>query len=165
MMKHILIFLFLAIFITGFAQKHNFYAIEASYQFYDEQSIYLGINHHKFDAFKLFQKPIIMSPSLYVETYTNDPSLNNVYAIGYRVDFGFNFLRIGYNARFLFQGKSTRSDLGPLLKLGYRYVWVEYSIHFKMGDNFFADQDRAKIPLSNENNIKLVVTIPIIYRK
>lgn len=106
-----------------------------------------------------------MSPSLYVETYINNPSINKIYAIGYRVDFGFNFIRIGYNARFLFQGKSTRSDLGPLIKLGYRYVWLEYSIHFGIGDNYFAQEDREKIPLNNENNIKMVFTIPIINRK
>lgn len=162
-MKMLILSIAIFSYLSCLSQKQQGIYLNGSYQVYSKNSIYAGISLHKKLIWPTGKYDYYMFQSLYFERYLS-PSLDKkINSIGYSWGFGLSYVYLGTSCRYVFQGKSYRLDFAPLIRIGYKYLWIEYSRHFLVGDNPFSDNQIRIVDLNKkEDNIKLILTIPIL---
>lgn len=165
-MKHFFIISFLLFYvIKGFSQDSFVLNIEGAFQPYNHKSIFLGVSIKKTNSWKVLNTETNRKSVVYYERYINRPEIEKINLIGFSTLFGTKYFNIGINIRHFFQNKIHRLDLGPIFQLGYKYVWVSYSIDIIAFDNPYSSNEKHTISLNKyDNNIKIIFVIPIIKR-
>ena len=161
-MKHFILIFFFITSLNALTQSKFSVNIDGSYQFYNNQTIYLAASIHKQLSWPDWNIDLFLINTLYVEKFIGDSEVNNIYAIGNNGLWGIKYVYVGFIFRFVFEEKSQRFDLGPAFRVGYKFIWIEYSINYLLINNPFDDSQQMNVDLDkSENNIKLIVTIPI----
>lgn len=159
-----IIFLFLGT--TGFSQNKFSLDLESAFQPYHYKSIYFGASINRQNSWKIKDSDTYRKSIIYYERFINEPDLNKMNILGYTFLFGTKYFNAGINVRHLFIDKIHRLDLEPMFRIGYKYAWVSYSIDLLAFDNPYSKNQENIINLNKyENNVKLIVSIPIFNKK
>jgi len=165
-MRLIVIPIFLILCLKGFSQngRQASLSIVGAYQFYDKQSLSLGVEYKAKTIWPKVNFESFYESELLGEWFLTDPSVDNIFAIDSKLYWATKYVGIGYDLRLIFQGDLQRLDFGPALKIGYKFVWLEYSVNFLMSNNFINyDADKPTIDFENmEQSLNLTLSIPII---
>jgi len=90
----------------------------------------------------------------------------NIFGIRSTIYWSIEHVGLGVSSRILFQNQLNRLDVGPAVKIGYKFIWLEYSWDFLSDNNVFKDEDLPVIGFKNqEHNVNLTLSIPIVKRK
>lgn len=160
MKKQLILILLLTIFFNCQAQFKKHLYFDASFQAYKNNSLNFGVSYRKELKFPKAKFKHFVWNSLYLEKYIAPTQTKNIYAYGASYCWGVKNVYLGSHFRHVIQQNNHRLDISPLIRFGYKFIWLELSRNFLAEDNFFSNNTEP-IKLSKaENNVKLIVTFP-----
>lgn len=147
-------------------QSKRIISAVSSYQFFNRESIGLGLESSLYQRWDSLNFKHQLQVSLQGQMFLDQPGNEERY-YGLITDFHFctKFVALGGQFRTIFQDNRQRYEIGPSLKLGYKYLWIAY---FWSGWNFANNpfkHHRNELPIefkNGEHNVRLVLSIPII---
>ena len=159
-------FLFLLCFIqiSSFAQENAKFGLVGSYQQFNQPAVSFGILFQSEAQWPKLNFKSNYESKLRGHYYFNNTSNDKI--IGFRCSFyrSTKYIGIGFDGMHLFQGKSHRLDIGPAIKVGYKYFWLEYSVTFSLGDNIYTNNPNLNpVNINRVNhNLGICITVPLI---
>ena len=148
----------------GYSQRDRKISLLGSYQMFDQQAFSFGIGYQANAFWPKVNFDNYIETKLRGNLFFNSSENDNIYGLRFSAYQSNNFVGIGLDSRMLFQAKRHRADIGPAIKVGYKIIWLEYSLNYLVGNNFLSsDNDLSTIEFNKiEHNINLTLSIPII---
>ncbi|NEN25241.1 hypothetical protein G3O08_17225 [Cryomorpha ignava] len=152
--------------LKGFSQKDRQLSLIGSYQVYNRQAVSFGAEYQKKADWAKVNFDSYLAGSLRGIFYFKDPELANekIFGIQSSTYWSNKYFGVGVDGRLLFQDNRQRVDLGPAVKIGYKFFWLEYSANFLLGNNPFTNDNTLPVIEFNsmEHNLSIVLSIPIL---
>lgn len=166
-MRHLITSLLLLLSIQSHAQKDWQLALYGSYQFHDRQALSFGVGFSKKLTWPKLKFEHYTEGSLRTFLFLNAKEEDKIYGLRYTAYWTSKYAGIGLDGRLIRQADLRRLDMGPALKIGYKYIWLEYSACILIADNLFnTDADLPAIAFDRvEHTINVTLSVPIITRK
>lgn len=165
-MKTTVLCIFLFVSIALFGQRDRRIDILGSYQPYDLQIASLGVVYGSNLSWPFPSLKLRLEGGLRGQWYLDHPSLEEGDYYGFRYDVYFTkkFVGLGFQNRMVFHDGRSRYEVGPTIKAGYKFIWLEYTASFMLGDHpFDIYTEDPNLPLSaGIHNVNLIISIPIL---
>ena len=148
------------------AQKNRKLSLLASYQPYDLQILSFGADYGSVAEWPKLNFEYRYHTSISGQFYLNqtDNGDGDYYGLRQYLYAQTNYVGLGLQTRIIFQGNRQRYEVGPSLKIGYKWIWLEYTASFEVANNPWRHQFDLS-PMEFENglhNLNLAIIIPII---
>lgn len=151
--------------LSSFGQKNGEVSLLGSYQFYDQQLMAFGGEYsHKGKWPKLnFDYRYQLSARGLLFLDQANTAGGKYYGVREEVYICTKFVGLGFQNRILFQGMRQRYEIGPSVKLGCKWIWLEYTMSFEVANNPWSHH-RELSPMEFEkglHNLNVRLSIPI----
>lgn len=166
-MRLIAISTFLILSIKSFSQRDREIFLSGSYQFYDREAVSFGVGTEVNTVWPELSFKSTIESSLRGVMFLNQPGDKEVYGLQSKMILSTKYVGIGLDTRLLFQDNLSRFDAGPEIRVGYKFVWLEYAPIFLVNNNLFrSNSDTETMDFDNvEHNINITLSIPIVRMK
>jgi hypothetical protein len=159
--------LILVLFISSletYSQRYRTISLLGSYQLFDQQAVSFGAEYQINAIWPKVNFESYVEIKLRGNMFFTDSGIENIFGIRSTVYWSNKFAGVGLDSRLILQDKRHRADIGPAIKIGYKYIWLEYSLNYLIGNNFLnGDSDLSTIEFNEfEHNLNLTLSIPII---